>query len=221
MNQKIADFFTIAGRLKKIKRRGAMLYGKTADEVESTAEHTYRMTLMAWVLGREKGDLDMCRVIKIALVHDLCEVYAGDLTPYDGILPKGRKERYDFVRTWPGLSREEKEKRFKSKHEKEEVGLKKLTAKLEDQSLKKEIIDLWLDYEKCLSKEAKFVKQIDRLENLLQAEEYYEEDGSFPTKPWWMHAREAVDDPVILEFMGALEKREIKVRVKRGDLEAQ
>ena len=66
-----------------------MLYGKTAEEVESTAEHTYRMTLMAWILAGEKGDLDICRVIKIALVHDLCEVYAGDLTPYDGILPKG------------------------------------------------------------------------------------------------------------------------------------
>ena len=216
--KQLVDFFVLAGRLKKIKRRGALLYGKTEDEVESTAEHSYRMSLMSWILAEKKGGLDIARVLKMSLVHDLCEAYAGDLTPYDGLLPKCEKERYDFVRTWPGLSKEEREKRFKEKHEREKKGLERLVSRL-NEKLRRDIMDLWLDYEACNSQEAKFVKQIDRIENLLQAEEYYEEDSEFPTKPWWMHAREAVDDPLSLEFMDALEDREMKVRGMRGDID--
>lgn len=216
--ERLVDFFTQAGRLKKIKRRGAMLYGKKEDEVESSAEHSYRMVLMTWVLGQHKKGLDINRAVKMAIVHDLCEVYAGDITPYDGLLPKDEGERYEFVRTWPGLNTEEKRKRFLETHEKEKRGLERLVVKLNEE-LRGEIMDLWEDFEKCVSREAKFVRQVDRAENLLQAEEYYEEDSNFPTKPWWMHAREAVDDPVVLKFMNALEDKEMKMRSRRGDLE--
>jgi putative hydrolases of HD superfamily len=215
--RKLIDFFTLAGRLKRIKRRGVMLYGKSEEDAESTAEHVCRMALMAWVLGARKDGLDLARVIKLALVHDLCGVFAGDVTPYDGLLPRDKKEQYEFVRTWPGLSRADREKRFQKRHGREKRGLERLVSRL-DGPLAKDMMDLWLDYESSTSKEAKFVRQVDRLENLLQAEEYYEEDGVFPTKPWWMHAEESVDDPLILELMKVLENREMGVRSERGDL---
>lgn len=207
--ESLVYFFVAAGKLKKIKRRGAMLYGKSEEEVESTAEHTYRTVLMAWILGKRKGGLDVERAVKMALVHDLCEVYAGDITPYDGILPKDEKERYTFVRTWPGLTHKEREKRALAKHKKERDGLETLVSYL-GSVLRGEVMDLWLEYEARKTKEAKFVHQIDRLENLLQAVEYFEEDEHFPTKPWWLHAKESIDDPDLLLFMDSLYAREKK-----------
>ncbi|MDO8752033.1 MAG: HD domain-containing protein [Candidatus Wolfebacteria bacterium] len=206
----LVRFFVSAGKLKKIKRRGAMLYGKTEDEVESTAEHTYRMVLMAWILGEGKGNVHICRVLKMALVHDLCEVYAGDITPYDGLLPKDEKKRYAFVRTWPGLTHAKREKRAKEKHKRERAGLEKLVRELNPR-LRKEFLDLWLEYEAGRTKEARLVRQIDRLENLIQAVEYFEEDKNFPTKPWWLHAKESIDDPTLLQFMDSLYEWEKKI----------
>ncbi|MDP2704071.1 MAG: HD domain-containing protein [bacterium] len=206
----LVRFFVSAGKLKKIKRRGAMLYGKTEDEVESTAEHTYRMVLMAWILGEGKGNVHICRVLKMALVHDLCEVYAGDITPYDGLLPKDEKKRYAFVRTWPGLTHAKREKRAKEKHKRERAGLEKLVRELNPR-LRKEFLDLWLEYEAGRTKEARLVRQIDRLENLIQAVEYFEEDKNFPTKPWWLHAKESIDDPILLQFMDSLYEWEKKI----------
>lgn len=197
------DFLINAGRLKDTKRRGAMLYGK--KDVESTAEHTFRMVLMAWIFGERKR-LDIKKVLKMALVHDLCEVYAGDVTPYDGFLPKDKKERDKFVRTWPVFPHELRKKWYENKYKKEYAGLKKLLSNLPT-NLKEEIFRLWLDYEKGLSKEGRFVRQIDRVENLLQAMEYWDKDKKFPTKPWWIHAKEAVDDPLLIEFMEVLDRK--------------
>lgn len=187
-----------------------MLYGKTEDEVESTAEHTYRMVLMSWVFGERKRDVHISRVLKMALVHDLCEVYAGDITPYDGLLPRDEKKRHEFVRTWPGLTHAKRENRAREKHKREKAGLQELVREL-DPGLRKEFMALWLEYEAGRTKEAQLVRQIDRLENLIQAVEYFEEDNTFPTKPWWLHAKESIDDPILLEFMDLLYKREKEV----------
>lgn len=206
----LIKFLIEVGKLKDTKRRGAMLYGK--KDVESTAEHTFRMVIMAWILGKEKG-LNLEKVLKMSLIHDLCEVYAGDLTPYNGLLPKDKKERYKFVRTWPVLPLEERDRRFKEKYKKEHEGLKKLVADL-NSPLKNEILRLWVDYENGLTAEGRFLRQVDRVENLLQAVEYWMADKKFPTKPWWIHAKEVVDDPVLLEFMRILDKRFQRVENK-------
>lgn len=178
---------------------------------ETTAEHTFRMTIVAWILGSFKK-LNTEKVIKMALVHDLCEVYVGDITPYDGLLPKDKKERYDFVRKWPHLSEKEKKKRYHQKLNKEKKSLEKLIKSLPRES-KEEILDLWQDYESGKSKEGRFVCQIDRAENLIEALDCWERDKNFPTKPWWQHADEVIDDPVILKFLTEIEKREL---IKNG-----
>ena len=93
-----------------------MFYG--VKDAETTAEHSFRMTIVAWILGEianEKGEnLNLEKVIKMALCHDLCEVYSGDITPYDGLLPKDKKEREKFVRKWLRLPQKEKKKRYLS-----------------------------------------------------------------------------------------------------------
>lgn len=67
--------------------------------------------------------------------------------------------------------------------------------------LKKEIMSLWLDYEKGTSLEGKFFEHADRMEGFLQASEYGRDDKKFPQKPFWVQADELHDDPVLLKFI--------------------
>ena len=55
------------------------------------------------------------------------------------------------------------------KHKKEWQALVKITSKLE-RRLRKEILDLWPDYEEGQTKEGRFLNQADKVENLLQAQ---------------------------------------------------
>ncbi|KKP30895.1 MAG: hypothetical protein A2312_03275 [Candidatus Staskawiczbacteria bacterium RIFOXYB2_FULL_32_9] len=199
----LLKFLTESGKLKTIPRSGWVLRG--VKNPESIAEHTFRVALMAWTLGRQKHNFNIEKLIKIALVHDLCEVYAGDITPYDTILPKDTKKRKEMLKTWPRFTEAQKKKLSESKHKKEKQGLNKLIKNL-PAGLKKEMEMLWLDYEKGLSREGRFFKQIDRAENLLQSLEYWQIDKSLPQKSWWTQANELFDDKLLLELVGNMDK---------------
>ena len=73
--------------------------------------------------------------------------------------------------------------------------------------LKKEILNLWLEFEKGLTKEGRFVKQVDKVENLLQGMEYWKKHGKIQHKLWMRWAKEILDDPVLIEFMRTLEEK--------------
>ena len=142
----------------------------------------------------------------MSLIHDLCDVCAGDTTPYDTILPKDKKQWKQILNKWPRLQKRQKEKFFLNKYKKEQAGLKKLIVSL-PLNIKKEIHNLWDDYEKGLTPEGKFVRQLDRVENLLQALEYWRNGAKFTMGPWWVQIEELIDDPILLEFMDVLEKK--------------
>lgn len=172
---------------------------------ETIAAHSFRMTLIAWLLGKEEG-LDIKKLLKMALIHDLSEVYAGDMTPYDKIFPKNKKKQKELLKKWPRFLKTEEKKHLLAKHKKEWQALSNLTAKL-SLARRDEIIKLWLDFDEGLSKEGKFVRQVDKVENLLQALEYWKENKKFPIKPWWIEVKELVDDPLLLKFIDKLDKK--------------
>ena len=200
--ENILDFLIKVGELKRIKRRGWVLRG--IKDPETIAAHTFRMTIMSWILCCKKK-LNLNKVLKMSLIHDLCEVCAGDTTPYDTILPKDKKQWKQILNKWPRLQKRQKEKFFLNKYKKEQAGLKKLIVSL-PLNIKKEIHNLWDDYEKGLTAEGKFVRQLDRVENLLQALEYWREGAKFAMDPWWIQIEELIDDPILLEFIHALEQ---------------
>ena len=202
----ILHFVINVGKLKNIYRKGITFYG--VKNPETTNDHVFRTAIIALVLTPRKK-LNLEKVLKIALIHDLCKVYAGDITPYDGFLPKDKKERYQFVRKWPRLLKREKEKWAAKKFEKEYSSLKKLISKL-PKRLKKEILTLWTDYTKWKTPEGKFVYQLDMAENLVEALEHRKKNKKFPTQPWWEHADEVIDDPILLKFLKEIEKEELK-----------
>ncbi len=209
----LLNFFVEVGKLKGKKRKGMMFYG--IKDPETSAEHSFRMTIVAWFLGIIKN-LNIEKIIKISLIHDLCEVYAGDITPYDGLLPKDKKERYDFVRKWPHLLESEKKKRYFQKLEKEKKSLERLVESLPPK-IKKEILDLWWDYEMGKTREGRFVRQADKTENLIEAFDCWKRDKNFPTKPWWQHINEVIDDPLLLKLLAEIKIEELRTKNTKRD----
>jgi putative hydrolase of HD superfamily len=200
----LLDFFIEAQKLNKMPKKGWILIG--IKDPETISNHTFRLAIMAWVLGKGKTDLKIERLIIMALVHDLCEVYAGDMTPYDSILPKDKKKWPELFDRWPRFSQTEKIKRFLEKNKREYKALLKLVSKLPSEA-KEEILGLWLDYQQGLSRFGRFVKQLNRMETLLQALEYAKATKRRAYKSWWIGSQELIDDPLLVEFMKELDKK--------------
>ncbi len=201
--EKLLNFLIEVGKLKRKQRRGWQVH--RIKNPETTAEHIFRMTIIAWILGR-KRKLNMERVIKMALAHDLCEVYAPDITPYDPLLPKDKKKIIEVLKHWPKFTPALKIKKHQDKYKIENKALDKLISKLPP-DLKAEIKNLWIDFEKGLTKEGRFVKQVDKVENILQGLEYWKKHGRIQHKLWMRWAKEILDDPVLLKFIRTLEDK--------------
>ena len=108
---------------------------------------------MSWVAASSSsldGQVDVNKCLKMALIHDLAEAQVGDITPHCGVS--------DDV-----------------KHQKEFQAMTSMTQSLSS-TMGQEMLDLWKEYEQGTSAEAKLVKDMDKLEMILQALEY-EQDG--------------------------------------------
>lgn len=204
--EEILNFLIEIGKLKRKKRRGWLIH--QIKNPETTAEHIFRMTITAWLLG-EKKKLKLEKVIKMALVHDLCEVYAPDFTPYDPLLPKDPNKIMEVLKSWPKFTPSLKIKTYQKKYKLENSALNRLISKLPS-NLKSEIKNLWLDYEKGLTKEGRFVKGVDKIENLLQGLEYWKRYRKIQHKLWMRWIKEWIDDPLLLKFIKVIEKKFLK-----------
>src|SRR5690606_18955531 len=75
---KITDLFH---RFQKVKRR---MYVVGEERKETSVEHSYQLAITAWYLVSSKDlGLDVNKVLKYALVHDIVETYAGDTPAFD------------------------------------------------------------------------------------------------------------------------------------------
>ena len=73
--RKLLEVLHTAERLKDATRHCETSGGRR----ESVAEHSWRMTLMAYLVSDEFPDADMAKVIKMCLIHDLGEAFTGDI----------------------------------------------------------------------------------------------------------------------------------------------
>jgi len=199
--EEIVWFLREIGKLKFLQRKGWVFRG--VKNAETVSQHTFWMTIMAWFLGEKKG-LNTKRVIKIALAHDLCEVYAGDQTPYDPILLTNSNAK-ELVKKPPRMPQGKRLEWLLKKRTTEWQAIVKLTSHL-PKNLRDEIINLWVDFEEGLSKEGRFIAQVDKIANLVQAIEYFKRDKKFPIMPWWIEIKERIDDPLLLKFVDELDR---------------
>ncbi|PNJ13741.1 5'-deoxynucleotidase HDDC2 isoform X2 [Pongo pygmaeus] len=138
----LLQFLRLVGQLKRVPRTGWVY--RNVQRPESVSDHMYRMAVMAMVIKDDRLNKDRC--VRLALVHDMAECIVGDIAPADNI-PK------------------------EEKHRREEEAMKQITQLLPE-DLRKELYELWEEYETQSSAEAKFVKQLDQCEMILQASEY-------------------------------------------------
>ena len=148
INNDLIKFYYQFNHLKNIYRQGWIknLLGKEyISQIESIADHSWSVAMLAIsVIEKYKLKYDITKCMKLSIIHELGEIYAGDFTPSDNIT---------------------KEK----KHELEEKAIKKAldTIKFEN-----DFLELWEEYEKQETKEAQFIRQIDKLECIMQASCY-------------------------------------------------
>lgn len=76
-------------RLKALPRAGWVRAG--VEGAESVAAHSWGIAWLALLLCPE--ELDRERVLTIAMVHDLPEIRAGDITPHDGVSRQEKQAR--------------------------------------------------------------------------------------------------------------------------------
>jgi len=140
----ILAFLRSAERLKTETRSA---YTSTGD-AESVAEHSWRVTLMALVLAGEFPDVDVARLLKICVIHDLGEAVGGDIPA-------------------PEQARRLAEGDTAGKAAVERRDLLTLIEPLPE-PLRDEITALWDEYEGARTLEARLAKALDKLETILQ-----------------------------------------------------
>lgn len=158
--EKIFYFIQVIWNLKNTYR-----WCKTNDwREESTAEHSWRMAMMAILYYNElKLDLDLEKILKLAIIHDLAEVITWD---YDA---------------WETHKNSELQK---NKEDLELEAMEKLILLL-PKDLWVDVFWIWKEYEDRNTKESKFIKALDKLEALSQIIEmwykYYDKEALFFT----------------------------------------
>ena len=90
--EKQIDFILEIDRLKTICRR---TYLTDATRFENSAEHSWHIAVMAMVLAEHANhpDIDLSKVIRMLLIHDLVEIDAGDTFAYDIAAKTDKPER--------------------------------------------------------------------------------------------------------------------------------
>jgi putative hydrolases of HD superfamily len=134
----VLAFLRAAERLKTVTRSG----WTSAGQPESVAEHTWRLCLMAMLLYDRTDGIDLARLLKMCLIHDLGEAIGGDI-PAPAQLAgasKAGRERADLLQLVDPLP----------------------------SAMQIDIIALWDEYEAASSPEARLAKGLDKLETILQ-----------------------------------------------------
>jgi len=134
------EFLVEIDEVKNIMRQTRLMDGARQ---ENDAEHSWHLALFVVVLAEHANaeDLDVCRAVKMALIHDVVEIDAGDTFLYDA---KAREETKDRERLAAdrvfGLLPLEQAREFR---------------------------DLWEEFEDRQTPESKFAAAVDRLQPLM------------------------------------------------------
>ena len=181
--QEIIDFILSVENLKKERRKGWTL--RKVKTPESVADHSFMVAFITLLLAENsKQKLNKQKVLELAVIHDIAESVCGDITPRD--------------------------KNAKYKKQIEENAMQELTQNLSPK-IKKKILALWNEYEEGKTKEAKFVKEIDRLEVFFQAYKYEKqnkgEKNLFNNVPIW---KSQIKNKELKEIYNELKKKRKK-----------
>lgn len=163
--------------LKQLYRQGWLKRGIPKENCESVADHSFGMAVLTMLIADAYfPPLNKERLLRMALIHELGEVYVGDITPDDGISSAEKLSR-------------------------ERAAVHQICENLPNGS---QYIQLWEEFSLNQSPEAKLVHQVDRLEMGLQAG-IYQVEGFDGMKAFFESAKEAIDIPALLTLLSQAE----------------
>lgn len=142
------DFIIEVDKMKNIERRTRVIENLKR---ESDAEHSWHVALIAnmfYDYAAQKDRIDIARVTKMLLVHDLVEVYAGDTFAYDakGYEDKLQREQNAAVKIFGFLPENQRE----------------------------EYNNLWVEFDEEQTADAQYAAAIDRIQPIINN---YKTDG--------------------------------------------
>ncbi|CAN5278906.1 HD domain-containing protein [soil metagenome] len=143
------DFIVELDKLKRILRQTLVIGG---SRQENSAEHSWHLAVMAVLLSEHAREaVDVQRVVKMLLIHDVVEIDAGDTFCYDAAASIGKEER-------------------------ERRAAERLFGLLPGEQAQ-EFRDLWEEFEARETADAQFANALDRLQGLLQ--NYHNNGGTW------------------------------------------
>lgn len=170
----ISAFLLQFDGLKSINRR---TYINGGERVENSAEHSWHLAIACWAFAELlQDDIDVSRLIKLALVHDLGEIDAGDTFLYSANRSNAHLEErkcVEKIASHPGNS----------------IG---------------NLVELWEEQEQGASKEARLLKVIDRLlpflHNINSKGRAWQDNGVLRTQVLQMHQFIEQESPEIYQW---------------------
>lgn len=147
--ENVVRYYVLCNKLKDVIRTGWKNWNVKRDRLESVAEHIFGVQMLAIAMKSEYDykDVDIMKVLYMLAVHELEEIYIGDLTLFQ--IADGKKKELGHK------------------------AVKKVLGNLID---KDQIESLILEFDARKTKEAKFAYWCDKLECDLQSKIYDEEN---------------------------------------------
>ena len=137
--KKQLDFILEIDKEKEIYRQTHLTEYKRQ---ENDAEHAWHMAIMIYLLKEYANEeFDVAKAMMMALIHDIVEIDAGDTYAYDT-------------------------KNLATQEEREEKAANRIFGMLPDEQ-KKEMLDLFYEFEEGKTPEAKFAKTMDNFQPIL------------------------------------------------------
>lgn len=134
------NFIKEIDKVKYIQRKTKLF---NSDRRENDAEHSWHLAMMTIVLAEHSDTpIDVLKVLKMVLIHDIVEIDAGDTFIYDTLKNHTNTDQ-------------------------ELIAAKRIFGLLPAEQAE-EFISIWEEFEAGISNEAKFAKSMDRFEPLLQ-----------------------------------------------------
>ncbi len=138
--KKQLEFIHEIDKLKYVVRKTRLF---NSDRHENDAEHSWHLAMMILVLAEHANeDIDLLKVLKMVLIHDIVEIDAGDTFLFDN-----NKNHTNTA---------------------EELKAAKRIFGILPEAQAQEFIGIWEEFEAFESNEAKFARSIDHLEPILQ-----------------------------------------------------
>lgn len=137
--EKQISFLIEIDKLKRVIRKSPLI---DQSRCENTAEHSWHLAIYALILGNEANNkVNINRVIRMLLVHDIVEIDAGDHPIHESL--------------------------ENTKQQQAELRAAERIFGLLPKNQSQELMELWLEFEAGNSPDAVFAKALDRLQPLI------------------------------------------------------